>query len=97
MGPDFSINEVKKDLYAMDAEVTVIRELTLVKSPEDPAKAFTISPGESVTIKDTDDREWCSVLNSKGETGWFAVDNFDVIRDSGLHANEVFEGLSYAD
>lgn len=97
MDPDFSIHEVPKDLYAMDAEVTVIREITLVKSPTDPQEAFTISPGESVTIKDTDDREWCSVVNSKGETGWFAVDEFDMIRGSGLRASEIFDGLSYAD
>lgn len=97
MNPDFTLTEVLKDFYTMDAEVMAISELTVVKSPADPQEAFTISPGETITIKDTDDREWCSVVNSKGETGWFAVDGFDIIRDTGLHANEVFEGLSYAD
>lgn len=97
MNADFTIVEVPKDLYVMDAEVTAIHELTLVKSPDDPAEAFTLRPGESVIIRETDDREWCSVVNSKGETGWFAVDSFDVVRNTGMHANEVFDGLNYAD
>lgn len=97
MDPDFSIREIPKDLYRMDAEVTAIQAFTLVKSPDNPSEAFTLRPGESVIISETDDREWCSVVNSKGETGWFAVDRFDIMRDSGVRASEVFEGLSYYD
>lgn len=97
MNADFTIVEVPKTLYIMNAEVTAIHELTLVKSPDDEAEAFTLSPGEAVLIRETDDREWCSVVNSKGETGWFAVDGFDVVRNTGKHANEVFDGLNYAD
>lgn len=88
---------VPKDLYEMNTEVEVIEEFTLQKSRTDASDAITLKKGEKVTIVASDNKEWCLVENSKGETGWFAVDNFDIIRGLNKRASEVFNGLNNAD
>lgn len=88
---------VPKDLYEMNTEVEVNEEFTLQKSRTDASDAITLKKGEKVTIVASDNKEWCLVENSQGETGWFAVDNFDIIRGLNKRASEVFNGLSNAD
>lgn len=88
---------IPKDLYEMNYEVEVLREITLQKSREDSSAGVTLKKGEIATILASDNIEWCIVENSKGETGWFAVDDFHEIRGLGLFASDVFGGLSYAD
>ncbi len=88
---------VPKDLYEMNTEVEVIKEISLQKSRNDAAESLTLKPGEKVTILKCDNDKWCSVRNAKGEIGWFAVEDFDIIKNVGLHAFEVFSGLCYAD
>lgn len=80
----------------MKTEVEVNEEFTLQKSRTDGSDAITLKKGEKVTIVASDNKEWCLVENSKGETSWFAVDNFDIIRGLNKRASEVFNGLSNA-
>lgn len=88
---------VPKDLYEMNTEVEVVEEFTLQKLRTDASDAITLKKGEKVTIVASDNKEWCLVENSQGETGWFAVNNFDTIRGLNKSASEVFNGLSNAD
>lgn len=88
---------VPKDLYEMSTEVEVVEEFTLQKSRIDYTDAITLKKGEKVTIVASDNKEWCLVENSQGETGWFAVDNFDIVRGLNKRASEVFIGLNNAD
>ena len=59
--------------------------------------AIPLQTGEKVTIVASDNKAWCLVKNSKGKQGWFAVDEFCIIRGTNLAASEFFEGLSFAD
>ncbi len=90
------LQQVPKDLYFMNYEVTVIKDLTLKKSRTDANPGITLKVGEVVIIKETDNKSWCSVVNSKGETGWFEVYDFSKIKGTELHAAAFFDGLDYA-
>lgn len=91
-----ALQRVSKDLYLMNQKVTVIEEITLKKSRTDASPSITLKVGEIVTIKETDNKKWCSVVNSKGETGWFEVYDYDMIKGTELSAAEIFDGLDYA-
>ena len=88
---------VPKDLYKMNTEVEVIKEISLQKSRNDTAAVLSLKPGEKATIVSSDNRTWCLVRNDEGETGWFAVVGYDTIKNIGLSASEVFNGLCHAD
>lgn len=88
---------VPKDLYEMNTEVEVIKEISLQKSRNDATEALSLKPGEKVMIVSCDNNTWCSVRNAEGEMGWFAIEDYDIIKNVGLHASEVFNGLCHAD
>lgn len=90
---DTRLIRVEKDLYPMNAEVRMLQDLTLKKSREDPSDGITLHQGDTVTLKDCDNKEWISVMNSAGEIGWFAVDNFNTVVGTGKSATEIFDGL----
>ncbi len=91
-----TLKQVPRDLYLMNCEVTVIKQITLKKSRTDANPGITLKVGEVVIIKETDNKSWCSVVNSKGETGWFEVYDYDMIKGTDLSAAEFFDGLDYA-
>lgn len=93
---DNALERVSKDLYLMNQKVTVIEEITLKKSRTDASLGITLKVGEIVTIKETDNKKWCSVVNSKGETGWFEVYDFSMIKGTKKGAAGFFDGLDYA-
>lgn len=82
---------VPQKLYAMNYEVTMLKELPLQKSPTDKSIAVTLEPGEKVTLMNTDNEKWMSIKNHKGIEGWISIDALPG------QAYEVFEGLSFAD
>lgn len=90
--------KVKEDLYEMNTEVEVIKEITLKNAKGSDATGITLKVGEKVNIDQTDNLSWCRVTNAKGETGWFEVKNFyEVIGYEGMYADEFFLGLNFAD
>lgn len=84
---------VVRDLYPLEHNVTVLKDLTLRKSRTDSSDGVTLKAGESAVITGSDNREWFSVKSSSGETGWFAVDDYHMIRGTGLPAEDYFDGL----
>lgn len=89
---------VKQDIYEMNTEVEVIKEIKLKKSKGSDDDGITLNKGEKVNIDQTDNISWCRVTNSNGETGWFEVKNFYEIKGyEGMNADEFFLGLNFAD
>lgn len=97
---DNSLVRVSKDFYERenpDSPVIVLMTIVLQKSPSDTRNAITLRKGDVVTIVGCDDIAWCQIMNAQGITGWFAVEDFYIIKDTGKPATDFFEGLSYAD
>ncbi|MBP1917968.1 SH3 domain-containing protein [Youngiibacter multivorans] len=84
---------IQKDIYPLEHSVTVIKDLTLRNSRTDNSDGITLKAGESCVITGSDNKEWFSIKNSSGETGWFAVDDYHMIRGTGLPAEDYFSGL----
>lgn len=78
-------------------DITALVPLPLQRSPEDKTIVTTLKKGEAVRIVGCDDIAWCMAENSAGIRGWFAIQDFDLIKALSLHASEVFTGLSNAD
>lgn len=91
------LEHIDKDLYTMNWSVTVKGSLPLQKSRTDSETIIILVPGERVKILSSDNKEWCLVENAKGIKGWFAIDGYHTIRGIGKIAQEIFEGLCYAD
>lgn len=91
-----SLTEIKKDLYPMNHQVTMLTDLTLKKSRTDSTDGITLKKGDVVTLKECDNVKWISVMNAAGEIGWFALDEKDTIIGTGKTASEVFDGLFIA-
>jgi len=91
------LETVPQELYEMNTEVKVKRELELFKKRESTEIAYILRPDETVTLVESDDRMWFKVRNKEGLEGWFAIEGFNKILGKDLTADDVFEGLSYAD
>jgi hypothetical protein len=91
------LERIPQELYKMNSNVRVQKQLELLKSRTSSEITAVLQKDEDVIILSSDDKNWCLVENSKGEKGWFAIDNFDQIRGTNWRAQEVFEGLCYAD
>ncbi len=85
-----------KNLYVRDTAVTLLTSLPLNTSPTNSQIITTLKKDEAVKITGCDDIMWCVVEKANGVKGWFAVEDFDSIIGTGLHAQEVFSGLSNA-
>lgn len=94
---DHLIENIPQDLYEMNTPVTVLQSIPLQKSRTDSEQIAVLEVGESATILSSDNKEWCLVETSTGVQGWFAVENFNIIKGTNLSATDVFEGLSMAD
>lgn len=97
IGAKHLLKHIDQDTYQMNTKVKVKKALALQKSRNNKQTTFILKPGEEATILSSDNKEWCLVRNSKGEQGWFAVDDYIKIRRTGLPASEFFEGLCNAD
>lgn len=84
---------VPKNLYARDTPVTLLTSLSLQTSPINSQIITTLQKDETVKITGCDDVMWCVVEKANGVKGWFAVENFDIIKGTGLQAQDVFSGL----
>jgi hypothetical protein len=91
------IEEIFQELYVTDFDASLKIPLKLYKNRGDSVPSLLINKGQKVKIIGTDDKEWCLIKTSTGTKGWIAVDDFSIIRNNGLQAWEVFEGLCYAD
>lgn len=87
---------VPQEMFNMNTPVKALIEITLQKSSSDTTAAFTLKPGDEAIIKASDDIAWC-VVTKDGLEGWFAVDDYYMIRGLNRQADQVFEGLSFAD
>lgn len=94
---DLSFEKVGKDLYAMNTDVVLLGDLTLYKERGQTAPGIALTKGDEVLLKDTDDKEWCSVVTKSGETGWIAVDEDYKVRGTSYFTYDLFEGLTIAD
>ncbi len=88
---------VPKNLYVRDTTVTLLTALPLQISPLNSKIITNLNKGEIAKIIGCDDIAWCVIEKSDGVHGWFAVENFDIVKGVGLHAGDVFLGLSNAD
>ena len=90
---------IVKDLYPMETEVTILKDLKTIQRREYYKDAFVLRPGENAIIMETDNKAWVSIQNSQGRIGWFYVDDFYMIygQEEDLYATEYFDGLIMAD
>lgn len=91
------VTEVSQDLYTTNSDVTLRIQLKLYKNKGDASPSIVINKGQKLKIIGTDDKTWCLLKTSNGTKGWIAVDKYSTIRNNGLEASEVFDGLCYAD
>ncbi len=90
---------VRKELYPALYDVQTLKlkkELSLFESPVSSKVVAKLKAGDSITLLGCDSVEWCKAETASGIKGWFAVDSMKV-REAGLDASEVFEGLIFAD
>lgn len=90
---------IKKDLYPMKTEVTMLRDLKTVMKRDSEKEAFTLKAGEKATIMETDNKSWVSIKNAQGDIGWFYTEGFGMIygQDEELYPSDYFDGLDMAD
>jgi len=91
------LENIPQDLYEMNTPIIVLQSIPLQKSRTDTEQVAMLEIGEIATILSSDNKEWCLVETSTGVQGWFAVENFNIIKDTNLSSTDVFEGLSMAD
>ncbi|QIB26356.1 SH3 domain-containing protein [Caloranaerobacter azorensis] len=97
LSKEHKLIEVPQDIYITNYDVFVKRPIKLLKNRGNSDDYFILNEGQRMTIVGTDDKEWCLVETKTGERGWFAVDEFSIIRNEGLDAYKIFGGLCYAD
>ncbi|WP_052045086.1 YARHG domain-containing protein [Caloranaerobacter azorensis] len=97
LSKEHKLIEVPQDIYITNYDVFIKRPIKLLKNRGNSDDYFILNEGRKVTIVGTDDKEWCLVETKTGERGWFAVDEFLIIRNEGLDAYKIFGGLCYAD
>jgi hypothetical protein len=91
------VTEVLQDLYTTNSDVSLKMQLKLYKNKGDASPSIVVNKGEKIKIIGTDDKAWCLLKTANGTQGWIAVYNNSTIRNNGLEASDVFEGLCYAD
>jgi hypothetical protein len=97
LSKEHKLAEVFQELYPTDYDVSLKIPLKLYKNRTDSVPSLLVSKSQVVKIIGTDDKEWCLIKTANGTKGWIGVDDYSTIRNNGLPAWEVFEGLCYAD
>lgn len=95
---DQLVQEVK-DLYPLDTEVTLLKELRTVLSRQSSEEGYLFQPGEKAVLLETDNRAWVSIRNDQGKVFWFQIRNHSEMVDQEEEgfAYDYFEGLNMAD
>lgn len=97
LNKDFELSKPENAMYPMDTEVVLRKDLKLRAEKDGHAYGITLRAGEKAVLKGSDDKVWCLVEKADGETGWFAVDGYgtgeQIVRETGLPVQEMFEGL----
>lgn len=83
--------------FSMGVECTAKPSFSLRASPTDSTIVRTLNPGEEFTIVASDNKRWCVVQTSVGIWGWFEVNRFGIVLPTGVRADELMDGLFYAD
>lgn len=97
LSEEHKINEIHQDIYSTNYDVFIKQPIKLLKKIDDKNDYFILNEGQKARIVGTDNKEWCLIETSTGKRGWFAIDNYWIIRDVNLEAPKVFSGLCYAD
>lgn len=92
-----AFEEIVPEYYHMGTKVTVVNRIGVYAKPAAGKIAFYLEPGEKCVIMDTDDKDWCSIVNAKGKKGWFSVTKGGGINGSVEYGSTFFKGLCYAD
>ncbi len=90
---------VRIELYPALYDIQTLKlkkDLSLFESPVSSKVVAKLKAGDSITLLGCDSVEWCKAQTASGIKGWFAVDLMKV-REAGLDASEVFDGLIFAD
>jgi YARHG domain len=91
--------KIPRSFYPMNKTgqiVTMKTNLTLIKSPTDPAVAFTVKKGDKVTIDGCDGKKHCKITNANGQSGWIELKNHITIKSLNKMSPEVFDGIILA-
>jgi len=72
-----------------------IESLHFVVSPGSDEVSFVLNRNETVRFMGSDNQRWCLFQTSDGRIGWLEVYTSKYIAGTGLHASDVFDGLSY--
>lgn len=74
-------------------EAKLLCELAVYRERDRNGAAQMLEPGE-VMLSATDNKNWVQIEDTKGNQGWFYVEDYDTISDTGRKAGEVFSGLT---
>lgn len=94
------LEKVAKPLYLStfkEQYLTVKKALTLYTAPGSQEAAVRVVPRDKLLLVGSDDKEWCYAATADGVKGWFSVEGFQQVRELGIPADEVFDGLNFAD
>jgi hypothetical protein len=97
LSSNHKIVKIPQALYTTNHDITFKMPLSLYKNKGDSSPSISVKSGQKAKIIATDDKAWCLIKTSSGIKGWIEVDSFNVIRNNGLQAGEVFDGLCFAD
>lgn len=95
-----TLNVVPKDFYVREAPIdplTVLQTFNPQISPIDSTTSVALKKDDIVTIVGCDNIEWCKIQTTDGKQGWFALENFNIIKGAEIQVGEIFAGLSNAD
>lgn len=73
-------------------EADLLCELPVYKERDRDGESFLMEPGK-IELSATDNKNWVQIEDRSGNQGWFYVEDYDTIADTGLKAAEVFQGL----
>lgn len=77
--------------------VTVLKSINLYESTKSKKVIVKLKIGEKVDIIGANDKGWCLLETTTGISGWLAVDKDNKVKELGINAQQVFEGLIIAD
>ncbi|HOL84230.1 MAG TPA: hypothetical protein PKZ62_02895, partial [Thermoclostridium caenicola] len=71
-----------------------IESLPFLLSPGSNEVSFVLNRNETVRFVGSDNQRWCLFQTNDGRFGWLEVYDSRYIGGTGLHASDVFDGLS---
>lgn len=79
----------------------LLPSVSFLEAPGSTKVSLTLQKGDEVFFLGSDDKEWCLFGTKKypqdGKQGWMRFVEFNKAADLNMSADEIFEGLSYAD